>query len=289
VVRRVAEAGLDLILDFHPDDDSIAALKAPGGEAAWLGAWSSWARRYAAIPPDKLAFELLNEPQRIYGADRHAWLAAQRSALARIRKWTSAHRVLTSGLWNPFDTLRALDPPDDPRLIATAQFYLPFEFTHMGANWDDAISAGERDLRNLRYPAALTDPRAGHVAPGGNVRRVARIAADYIDAGWDIDRLRPYVEDAARWSARHGIPVHFTEFGVLRLYADPASRNRWLRDVRSLIEAAGCGWTVWDLACLFGIAAAGKSTLDLAQSCIGDGHPSVIETGIRDALGLRAD
>ncbi len=289
-LESIFNAGLNCILDFHPDEPSIAVLKAPGGESAWLEAWGSLARRYAPHPPSRLALELLNEPQRIYGADSKAWTRAQQLAVARIRRATDRHWLMTVGLYDPVNTLRRLEPPQDPRLIATTHCYWPYEITHMGATWDDAVSSGRRDVRNLRYPAALTDIRVPHVAAGTHDLQSEKLAADYVSAGWDIEKIRPHIKAAADWSREHGIAVHYTEFGILRSYVDPDSRIRWLHDVRSLIEQYGMGWTVYDLSCNFGIIALdGVGPSHWQKQC--PVHPGTvhIEPRVSQALGLPSE
>jgi endoglucanase len=47
-----------------------------------------------------------------------------------------------------------------------------------------------------------------------------------------------------------------TEFGVLRVRIDAASRHRWIADVRRALERHAIGWSIWDYADLFGIATA---------------------------------
>lgn len=288
VVHRIIDAGLNLILDFHPDGASLGFLRTAGGEPAWVEAWGAWAGRYAAIPSDRLVFELMNEPSRVYGTDRGAWTRAQARAVERIRKSAPANWIMTTGTYDPLNYVRSLEPPADRRIVATAHCYWPYELTHMGASWDDAVTTGRRDVRNLRYPANLTAPDAPHVAPGGDPERVGRLVREYLAAGWDIEKIRPHIEDTAKWSHERGIPVHFTEFGVLRLYADPDSRLRWLSDVRSLLESYGIGWSLWDLSCTFGIIELdGTGPSHWHKLCPAHAGPIRVEPAVRTALGLR--
>lgn len=285
---RIFAAGLNCILDFHPDDPSIAVLKSPGGESAWLDAWDQLAHRYAARPASRLAFELMNEPHRVYGEDSEAWTRAQQRAVERIRRATDQHWLMTVGLYDPLNSLRRLNPPRDPRLIATTHCYWPYEITHMGAGMDDGISSGRRDVRNLRYPASMTDNRVSHVAAGTSNLQSEKLAADYVASGWNIDKIRPHIKAAADWSREHGIPVHYTEFGVMRQYADPDSRLRWLHDVRSLIEEYGMGWTVYDLSCNFGIISLeGPGSQHWQKLCPVHPNPIRVEPQVGTALGLQ--
>lgn len=287
-LELIFNAGLNCILDFHPDDPSIAVLKGPGGEAAWLDAWDFLAHRYSARPASRLAFELMNEPHRVYGENSDAWTRAQQQAVDRIRRATDQHWIMTVGLYDPLNSLRRLTPPRDPRLIATTHCYWPYEITHMGATQDDAASSGRRDVRNLRYPAAMTDRRTSHVAAGSNDLQSEKLAADYISADWGIEKIRPHIKAAGDWSREHGIPVHYTEFGVLRRFIDPDSRLRWLHDVRALIEEYGMGWTVYDLSCNFGIISLdGPGTAHWQKLCPTHPNPVRIDPQVAGALGLQ--
>jgi hypothetical protein len=149
------------------------------------------------------------------------------------------------------------------------------------------VSSGRKNIRNIRYPAALTDRTIPHVAAGTHDLQSEKLAVDYLDTGWNIEKIRPHIEAASDWSRQHGIPVHYTEFGVLRRYLDPDSRLRWLQDVRSLIEEYGMGWTVYDLSCNFGIISLdGAGASHWQRLCPVHPGPIRIETQASSALGL---
>ena len=58
---------------------------------------------------------------------------------------------------------------------------------------------------------------------------------------------------AAEWASRRGVPLVCNEFGVYRVFSDPADRAAWLRDVRVGFEHSGIGWTMWDYSGSFGV------------------------------------
>lgn len=286
IVRMILDTGLNLILDLHPDDDTIDFLRTPAGEPAWLDIWDAWAMRWASLPPGRFILELMNEPGRVYRQDEDAWYAAQVKAIERIRKHTRDHWIMTTGFWDPINSLRKLKCPQDPRIIATTHCYWPYEITHMGQVWDDGITSGRRDVRNLRYPAKATDPKANFVG-GGDPGKVNKLARDYIAKDWNIETIRPHIDYAACWSQEHRIPVHYTEFGVMRTWMDPESRWRWLSDVRSLIESYGMGWSVYDLSCNFGVISLdGTGASHWQKLCPAHAGTMSIEAGAKTALGL---
>ena len=99
-----------------------------------LGLWQQIATRYKDRP-DRVCFELLNEP---HGKLTEAkWNAAFPRLLAAVRQTNPTRPVIIGpGQWN---SIRALDklelPKDDRNLILTVHLYDPFEFTHQGAHW----------------------------------------------------------------------------------------------------------------------------------------------------------
>jgi hypothetical protein len=63
--------------------------------------------------------------------------------------------------------------------------------------------------------------------------------------------VRELLELARAWSDHFGRPVHLGEFGSHNV-GDLASRTRYSKDVRSLAEARGIPWTLWDWKANFG-------------------------------------
>ncbi|MDB5318291.1 MAG: cellulase family protein [Rhodospirillales bacterium] len=251
-VEQVLASGLNLILDFHPGDETISLLRADRNGETLALLWGQLAERYRGMGNERVVFELMNEPQRVHGTDSRAWYAAQMRILRAIRAASDAW-VLSSGVWHPDTRLRTVRLLDDRKILYGTDLYEPLELTHMGADWDDAQRSGRGALRNLRYPAHLTDRGLPLAEPGTNWSRADALARRYISEGWDIGKLRERATIMAQWSRAQGVPVHCAEFGVIRGHLDHASRLRWLRDARTALDEAGISWTLWDLACTFGI------------------------------------
>ena len=50
--------------------------------------------------------------------------------------------MIGPGQWNSISGLKSLQlPEDDQNLIITVHYYLPFEFTHQGAEWVNGSDA----------------------------------------------------------------------------------------------------------------------------------------------------
>ena len=262
-VRRIVAAGLDLIVDLHPGEELVVRL-AGGDPAVLAGLWGSLAERYAGITPDRLLFEVVNEPHRFLGTSAELARLHARS-LAAIRRSCPRHRVVVNGLFDPRLSLRTIEPMPDPGVIYAFQFYEPYAVTHQGADWDPEELGGVSVLRNLPYPAARLDSPWTIAARAWFRPRAVRLLVDYQRQGWDAERVDDRIAEAAAWSARHARPVLCTEFGVMRSYIDADSRTAWLRDARRAFDRHGIAWTVWEYDGLFGIATGCEEGSDAAD------------------------
>jgi len=67
------------------------------------------------------------------------------------------------------------------------------------------------------------------------------------------EAVRALIDEAAAWGKANEVPLLCNEFGVFREHSDPVSRNAWIRDVRTALEADGIGWAMWDYRGGFGV------------------------------------
>ncbi len=214
--------------------------------------WRAIASRVRSIDPDKLAIELLNEPE----TGSAAWWDVAARTIAVIRRILPDHTIIV-GPAGPqrHETLAGLEPLDDPNVIYAIHYYDPFAFTHQGADWggeDDPI----RYLEGLPFPAALTDTtiqknilalkEAGH-------SRSAKVLSDSLDSPWDEAAIAAAFDTMHGWSVKFDRPVIVNEFGVLSDVAPHQSRLNWLAAVSRQAEEHCIGWTHWDFQDGFGL------------------------------------
>ena len=240
-------AGLDVVVDIHPDEDFTARLNAdPGFAQRFAAFWRALAGHLSQTDPRRVVLEALNEPG---VKDPAHWNEIQGELVKVIRQAAPRHAIIvTGGAFGGVDDLRAVHPLDDPNLIYTFHMYEPFSFTHQGATWG---MPQWRAMRNVPYPAS---PES-----------VAKPAADISDAearktilwygheGWDAAKVAARIEAAARWGSKHHVRLYCGEFGVHRPVAPPADRVAWLRDTRTALEKFGIGWCMWDYDASFGM------------------------------------
>lgn len=217
VVDQALANGLAVVLNIHHYDEMYAEPTVH--DERFVAIWTQIAERYQDRPPE-LMFELLNEPHDALGAAR--WNRILLKALEAVRATNPMRGVVIGPIdWNSFQRLDDLElPADDTHLIATFHYYLPFEFTHQGAEW----------------------------APGSN----AWLGRTWSGEGPDAADVDAHFDLAAQWAADNGRPIYLGEFGAYSK-ADLESRVRWTTYVARAAEARDMAWAYWELASGFGV------------------------------------
>jgi endoglucanase len=133
VVDKALDQNLNIIVNVHHYDElnRDPVLE----EARYLAIWRQIAEHFKDYP-DKVYFELLNEPHDAFNDNALLWNDLLAKALAVVRTSNPQRAVIVGPTnWNSINSLGQLELPDDPNLIVTVHFYDPFEFTHQGAEW----------------------------------------------------------------------------------------------------------------------------------------------------------
>lgn len=257
-------------LDLHPDG-AVGALfsrDAAQAQTYLLDVWERIAKKVRFFDPDRIAVELLNEPQ----AGDEAWREAAAKLIPAIRRILPQNTIVV-GPAGPqrHEALAAMQPFDDPNVVYAVHYYDPFAFTHQGADWggaDDPLGY----LKDLPFPARATDPEmTGRIAAlerEGHAR-AAEVLRLSLEDPWDESGIAAAFDMMAAWSARTGRPVIVNEFGVLNHFSPRAGRLAWLAMVRKAADARCIGWTHWDFQDGFGLM---------------DPRTGLPEAGVMDAL-----
>jgi endoglucanase len=183
-----------------------------------LALWKQIAARYAK-KPDRLFFELLNEPHDKLTDER--WNAMVPKLLDAVRATNPRRPVIVGpGGWNNLNHLDKLKlPAKDRRIIVTFHYYSPFEFTHQGANW----VRGSARWKGKTWTAT---------------------AAERAQLGKDFAK-------AAAWAKKETRPLYLGEFGAYSA-ADMDSRGRWTAAVVAEAKKHGFSWAYWEFGSGFG-------------------------------------
>jgi endoglucanase len=207
-VTNALAANLNVILDFH--EYEITGKDAESNRAKFLAFWRQVAPHFKNAP-DKVLFEILNEPNGQMTPE--LWNQYLAEALAIIRESNPTRPVVIGpAFWNSIDHLAGLKLPESDRnLIVTVHYYSPMSFTHQGAPWAHPV------------------PKLGAVWQGTPEERAA-IAADFAKA--------------QSWSKEHHRPILLGEFGAYDKGEMPP-RVRWTDAVARAAERNGWSWAYW--------------------------------------------
>jgi aryl-phospho-beta-D-glucosidase BglC (GH1 family) len=246
-VKMILDAGLAVELDLHPDSDFKARLaKEDGAVERFADFWRMLAQHYGSRDPDRVFFEILNEPEM---RDAYRWYGVEAKLAAAIRQAAPAHTILAPGArWDDDDDMIFLEPLRDPNVIYVFHFYEPHIFTHQGATWGEHYWHW---LSHLHYPSQPENAAqvAARVPEARDRLYVIRYGQDH----WDASRIEAEINQAAEWARHNGVPLVCNEFGVYRNYSDPQDRAAWIKDVRTSLERHNIGWAMWDYSGDFGV------------------------------------
>jgi aryl-phospho-beta-D-glucosidase BglC (GH1 family) len=266
-VADITATGLIVILDIHPDMPFMDALgKGDQSVANLITFWKTFASHYAGTDPNRVYFEVLNEP---HFDDVYRWAGIQASVIPAIRAVAPRHTIIATGAkWGGVEGLKLLEPVRDENVIYSFHDYDPMTFTHQGATW-----AGEslKPLRKVPYPSSEEN-----IAPLLGLETTEQGKKDlawYGKQHWDAKKVDEEIATMAEWGAKHHVPVWCGEFGVYKTYSDPAARDAWLHDMRVAFEAHHIGWSMWDYQGGFAIV----TKVD---------GKTMVDTGVVEALGL---
>ncbi len=199
---------LNVVLDIHHYDE---LFEDPHKEwDRFKAMWEQIAERYKDYS-SSLVFEILNEPNTNLTAELWNDLLAETFSI--IRK-TNPTRPVIIGVaeWGGISALNKLVLPEDPNIILTVHYYLPFNFTHQGASWVE----NSMDWVGTTWEGTYYEKKA------------------VID---DMEYIRAYSEE-------NSVPVFLGEFGAITL-ADLQSRVNWSSFCARLFEKYDFSWAYW--------------------------------------------
>ncbi|HLY41965.1 MAG TPA: cellulase family glycosylhydrolase [Terracidiphilus sp.] len=269
VVDTMLADGLAVEIDIHPEEAYKNAIRTEDGAVdRFVALWSRLAAHYAGRDPERVFFEIMNEPE-VHDSNRWAGILA-RGAVA-IRQAAPRNTIIASGdNWSDIVDLLALHPLPDGNVIYNFHFYDPSEFTHQGANWGEPWW---RVTHDIPYPPTEQSMAESLKEVPNPVNRY-KLENYWLDR-WDAEHIRGLINEAVAWASANNVPLTCNEFGAFREHMQPESRMRWIHDVRSSLDADGIGWTMWDYRGGFGVV--------WKQ----DGQPAKVDDAVVEALGLK--
>ena len=269
-VDAILSNGMAVEIDLHPEDSYKQQLRSGDYAVDELTMiWRKLAAHYAGRDPDRVFFEILNEPE---VNDPYRWAGIQARLAAAIRQAAPRNTLIATGAnYSNLQDLLALHPLADPNVIYNFHFYEPHEFTHQGASWGVTWWSY---THGIPYPPTDSTMQALLLEVPDAADRFA-LESYWLDR-WDAHRIRMMIDAAAAWAHENDVPLICNEFGAYRNASDAVSRANWIRDVRTAFEADGIGWAMWDYRGSFGVVT--KQ----------DGQPAQVDGAVVVALGLKA-
>jgi aryl-phospho-beta-D-glucosidase BglC (GH1 family) len=261
--------GLAVQIDLHPEGAYKQQLRTSNDAVDRLVMlWQRLAGHYATRDPERVFFEIMNEPE---ANDPYRWAGIQARVAAAIRQAAPKNTIIATGPnYSDIQDLLTQNPLSDGNVIYNFHFYDPHTFTHQGAGWGTPWWIY---THGLPYPADESS-MAGLVKEVPDPANRFQLEEYWLDR-WDGHRIRLTIDEAAAWGRENNVPLICNEFGAFREHTDAQSRMNWIRDVRTALEADGIGWAMWDYRGNFGVV------------WKDDGQAARVDEQVVEALGLK--
>lgn len=238
-VKWALANNLNVIIDLHHTEFDNSIPEAAQAERI-VNLWLRIAERYKNTDPEKVFFELRNEPHDVT-AEGWRW---QANEIIKVVRPIAPKHTLIVGFhdWNSRSALVESKPLDDKNIIYTFHYYDPFIFTHQGASWSDA---GLANLKNVPFPYSKDQPI---------------VMPNPAPTDWVKNQIKSYEKDsknekifgdlktAKDWSTKNNVPVFVGEFGSFDKNTTIEDRCRHAETVYSALGKLKIpnAWWEWD-------------------------------------------
>ncbi len=239
-VKWALANNLNVIIDLHHTEFDGKEPDAANPERL-VNLWLRIAERYKKSDPEKVFFELRNEPHDM-PAETWRWQAEQ---MIKIIRETAPGHTLIVGFhdWNGRQAMLDSRPFSDKNIIYTFHYYDPFLFTHQGSTWSG--TEGIEEVKLLPFPAVKEKmPSTPKNAQG---KWVEKLIASYPDDS-KAEKMLKDLKAAKDWSIKNKVPIFVGEFGSYSAAANPDDRCRYAEVVYSALGKMQIpnAWWEWD-------------------------------------------
>jgi aryl-phospho-beta-D-glucosidase BglC (GH1 family) len=259
---------LAVIIDIHPGSSYKKAINSDDAALdRFCSLWSTLAAHYAKLDPNRVFFEIMNEPET---ETTERVTVIENRAIAAIRSAAPQNTILAGGaFWSGLGDLLRMKPFEYPNIIYNFHYYDPMTFTHQGANW---VKGYIQQLRGIPYPSTPENIK-GKLSLVPNLLDQLWLE-NYGLESWNATHIAGQIVFAKKWGDGYNVPVYCGEFGAYRAFSDPVSRAAWIHDTRVALEANGIGWAMWDYQDNFGVVTKKDGI-------------TTVDRSVTDALGLK--
>lgn len=232
-------AGLNVIIDLHHTEFGGTIPEAEDPERI-VNLWVKIAERYRNTDPERVFFELRNEPHNIAP---EAWRWQAETIIKYVREIAPKHTLIVGfGDWNARKAMIDSKPFKDPNIVYTFHYYDPFLFTHQGAAW--AGVGGIEDVKWVPFPAGQEKIEIPSKARGQWTETLIRNYRNDSKA----EKMAGDLKAAKDWSLKNDVPIFLGEFGALSRFAKLEDRCRYAETVYTALGklAIPNAWWEWD-------------------------------------------
>ena len=230
VITWTGRYGMNLVIDNHlADDDNSNGLQSHyqitdanySTQADLMCAvWRQVIRRYGYADPNRVFFELRNEPNTVSDANLHT---VYQRLIDTVRRYDHTHTLIV-GNTGYYDAvlLSGSTPYTDTNLIYTFHIY-------------DGNS----------YPGFCFQGVGGRTATD----TLAGIHTSFSRHGAQAADITSEVQAVNTWANTHHVPVWLGEFGCTSLsevYHDDTSRCNYIANFGAVLDATNVPWCYWD-------------------------------------------
>ncbi len=208
VIAWANDLNMKLIIDNHHGyelTNSNYQAQIPRLQAIWQQIMA----KYGGLNPEKVFFELYNEPTNTISNANFRTVAE--AVITTIRATSTTHTLIVGGNgWNGADGLTGLTPYYDANIIYTFHNYDPYFFTHQGLSFTG-------------LPSGVPFPQSG-----------------------DMANLAATFQSVKNWSNQYNMPVFLGEYGCSSV-ADAASRCNWINAISAQVQLHNFSSAYWGL------------------------------------------
>jgi endoglucanase len=238
-VNRALSNNLNVIIDLHHTEFDNTIPEAKNAERT-VNLWIKIAERYKNTDPEKVFFELRNEPRDIT-AEGWRWEVEQ--LVKYIRPIAPKHTLIVGfEEWNGRKQMIQSKPFADPNIIYTFHYYDPFVFTHQGATW---AGDGLSDVKYVPFPWLKTRKiETPSTAKGKWVEGMINAYEKDSNAA----KMFADLKEAKDWSVKNKVPIFLGEFGSYNLKPTIEDRCRHAETIYSALGKLDIpsAWWEWD-------------------------------------------
>jgi endoglucanase len=236
-VKWANDNNLNAVIDLHHVEfDGKVKGAATTERIVWL--WQEIATRYKNTDPERVFFELRNEPHDIKAEE---WLVQAEAIIKNVRRVAPNHTLIVGFHdWNSRAALVDSKPFADSNIIYTFHYYDPFIFTHQGATWS---SEGLPELKDVSFPAK-EKIEIPETAKGKWVENQIKSYGRDSQA----EKMFADLKAAKDWSLKNKVPIFLGEFGSYNLRPTLEDRCRHAAIIYSALGKLNIpsAWWEWD-------------------------------------------